>query len=150
MNAESLVKGGIAEHIFEILLEQSGYTVVRIGREGLLMGISRSQTGALNQSDSAGKITTAPSFAVFDKKGNRVTLLKVKFRSEKSRGRNISHGLKQLTNYWPEAALVLVTTVSPHFRVVLGEGQEVPVEEFFLQIKKETLAQGVGLVKKFL
>ena len=144
------MKGGIAEHIVEILLEQSGYTVMRVGREGLLAGVPRSQTAALNKSDSAGKITTAPSFAVFDKKGNQVTLVKVKYRSEKSKGRNISHGLKQLVNYWPEAALVLVTPTPPCFRVVLGEGKELPIEELFSQIKKETLIEGIGLVTKFL
>ena len=150
MNSESLIKGGIAEHIVEVLFEQSGYTVMRIGREGLLASIPRSQTKALNQSDSAGKITTAPSFAVFDKKGTQIKLVKVKYRGEQSRGRNVSHGIKQLVNYWPEAILVLVTPLVPQFRVVLGEGQEVPIGEVFPQIKKETLTEGIGLVRKFL
>lgn len=149
MKIESLIKNGIAEHICEILLEQAGYVVVRIGRQGLLGHISRSLTHSLNKSDSAGKITTAPSFAIFDENGSQITLVKIKYRGQKSKGKNISHGLKQLVDYWPEAIMLLVTSESPYFQVMSHREEELPIEKYFPEIKK-SLAEGIEMVKKFL
>ncbi len=151
MNAESLIKNGIAEHTVALLLEESGYDVMRIAREGHLVGIPRSFTRQLRQSDSAGKLTTAPSLAVFDKTGKEALLVKVKYRSTKSAGRNISHGIKQLVEYWPEAILVLVTLERPHFRAVISDdGEEKAFEEVFSKVRKTTIASYGKTVLKFL
>lgn len=149
MNPESIIKGRIAEHIVELLLEDSGYKVIRIAQEGLLINVAREATQKLSHSDSAGKITTAPSFAVVDKKGKDVALVKVKFRGEKSKGGNIAHGIGQLQKYWPEAMLVVVSEKKPNFIAVSKTGNEKPIEESFPLIKKESLAGFEGLVEKF-
>ena len=150
MNSEALVKGKIAEATVELLLEANGYNVRRISREGILGAISRADILNLNQSDSAGKITTAPSLAVFDKKGKNVILTKIKFRGSIAKGRNISHGVKQLLAYWPEAVLVVVTLDSPTFRVILTSGEERPIEDLFSQITKNSLEEFERIVEKFL
>jgi len=146
---EALIKGRIAEHLMELLLTGAGYRVVRIAQEGLLVNISREEAN-LNKSKAAGRLTTAPSFAVFDKKGGQVALIKVKFRGESSSGRNVAHGIGQLLEYWPEAHLVLVTTVDPYFRVVDVNSSEYEIGTLFPMIKKTALAGFGGLVKKFL
>jgi hypothetical protein len=150
MNIESLIKGRIAECIVELLLEESGYRVVRIGREGLLVNVNREYTRKLNKSDSAGKITTAPSFAVFNNNSKIVILLKVKFRGMKGNGRNIAHGLGQLQEYWPEAILLVVTSNSPYFSVVDNKHNGNSINKIFPLIKKESLVYFGGLIKKFL
>jgi hypothetical protein len=149
MNQESLIKGRIAEQIVEFLLQANGYEVVRIAQEGLLINLDRRLTKNLNQSDSAGKITTAPSFAIFDKKG-KVVIAKVKFKGDKASGRNISHGLQKLQKYWSEAILIMVTNNSPYFFVILNEDTKEDIIKVFSAIKKQSLAEFGGLVKKFL
>lgn len=149
MNQESLIKSRIAEQIVELLLKESGYEVVRIAQEGLLVNIDRRLTKSLNQSDSAGKITTAPSFAVFDKK-QEVSIVKIKFKSDKASGRNISHGIGQLQKYWPEAILLVVTNNAPYFFAMLNEDTKEDITKIFSAIKKQSLAEFGGLVKKFL
>ena len=150
MNVESLIKGKVAESAVELLLEQSGYKVVRIANDGLPLGLHRSDIGCLNQSNSAGKITTAPSLAVFDKKKGSVVLVKVKFKGAKSKGGNITHGITQLIKYWPEAILIVVTTEDPYFQLVRCPGESEDIESIFPQIKKETLSGFGGTVKKIL
>lgn len=39
VNPEALIKGRIAESLVELLLEESGYKIIRIAREGLLIGV---------------------------------------------------------------------------------------------------------------
>ena len=148
MNNESLIKGRIAEYIVELLLEENGYKVVRIGQDGLLSPVIRKDTKKLNKADSAGKITTAPSYAVFDSKGTSVVLTKIKFKSEKSKGGNIAHGLGQLQKYWPEAKLVVVSSKAPYF-LIFQTSKEEPIEVIFTQIKKQSLKDFERVVKKF-
>ncbi len=148
INPDSLIKSRIAESLTELLLEGSGYRVVRIAREGLLNGISREDTRLLLKSQSAGQIMTAPPFVVLDKKGENVALVKVKFVSAKSRGTNITHGIGQIRRYWPETLLVVVAAEEPHFSVVDRNQDRVSIEQIFSQIKKETLAQFEGILQK--
>jgi len=148
MNTESLIKNRLAEEIVELLFEESGYKIRRIAKEGLLMGIDRVNTANLLESNSAGKITTAPSFALLDKKGSKVALLKVKFKSVEGSGRNISHGLGQLQKYWSDALLLVVTPQKPFFSIVYTVQSEEPLEKIF-PLKKETLTKFETLVEKF-
>lgn len=150
MNKESLLKGRIAECIVETLFEENGYLVQRLGYEGLLLGISRNLVKKLDKTSSGGKITTAPSIAVFDNKGTRVTLLKIKFKGPKSKGGNIYHGFQKLQEYWPEALLLVVDVEDPCFNLIIGSEQQVGVEKYFPNITKNSLQEAEGLVKKYL
>lgn len=149
MNAESIIKNRIVESITEFLLKESGYSVIRIAQEGLLLGVARRSIVKLNKSGAAGKLTTAPSFAVFNKNGERVVLVKVKFKGEARSGRNIAHGIKQILEYWPEAELLIVSPKKPHFYFVDSAENTVPIEEKLLQVKKITIAKFEGLIVKF-
>ena len=149
MNSEALIKGRIAEHIIELLLEESGYTIIRIAQEGLLTNMARSNIIKLRKTNSAGKITTAPSFVVIDKSGVNLRLLKVKYWGEGKSGGNVAHGMRQIQQYWPEAMLVVLSRRQPFFRVIDGRGGEVPLETVFPGIKKETLLRFGRLTTKF-
>ena len=149
-NPESLIKGRIAESLVELLLEEGGYKIIRIAREGLLNGVNREDTRLFLKSQSAGQVMTAPSFVVLDKKGENVALVKVKFISAKSRGSNISHGIGQIRKYWPEALLVVVAAEKPRFSVIDRNQKRVSIEQAFPQIKKESLSQFEGMMQKIL
>lgn len=146
---EALVKGRLAEHLVELLLTDAGYKVVRISQEGLLINISR-EDAVLNKSKAAGRLTTAPSFAVFDRKGVQVALIKVKFRGAESSGRNVAHGIAQLLAYWPEAELVIVSPEAPNFRRVQVDQLEESIDALFPRVKKTALSGFGRLVEKFL
>ena len=140
MNIEAIIKGRIAEHLVEFLLQESGYRVVRIAQEGLLLGVARGDIVKLKNPKSNERVLLAPSFAIFDKKGTMFKLIKVRYRGIRSRGGNVASGFIQLQRYWPEALLVVVTQQGPYFGVMVGKEEQVSIEKIFTLIKKETLS----------
>ncbi len=151
MNITSILKGRIAESIIDLMLEESGYQVFRIAQEGVLSNLPLRNIRDFCKSNAVGKITKALSFAVIDRKQKDIILIKIRFRSQNSTGRNIAHGIKQIQKHWPEAFLVVVNDKKPYFTLIDGpKSKERVIENVFPRIKKETLRYYEGVVKDIL
>lgn len=150
MNIPAIIKNRISEHIIEFLLQESGYRVKRLGQEGFLNIVDRENYQYMDKSDAAKKLSTVPSFVIFERKSKAVYLVKIRFSKHPEKGRNISYGIKQLLEYWSESILILVTKDKPYFRAINWKEEQFKLEDLFPKIKKETLKEFEKLVEEFL
>src|SRR3990167_6907718 len=78
--AESMLKGRMAETLFEELMKESGNIVYRFGYEAIVQNLIQLEEKFSRYSDVGEKIRSIPDFIVLDKKGEPL-LVEVKFRA---------------------------------------------------------------------
>lgn len=117
MNPESMLKGRMAETLFEELMRQSGNIVYRFGYEAIVQNLAQLEESFDRYSEVGERIRAIPDFIVIDKKG-KPTFVEVKFRwkAEMNSSEDIRR-LERMGKYW-EARLIMVNCWrQPYFQV---------------------------------
>ena len=145
MNAESFIKSNIAVTILTLMLKDSGYRVLSLRNNELLDRLL--QDGVKNIKITKLLLNT-PNFIVIDKKNDPIPV-SVKFRGQGKSGGNIDWGFKQISEYWPETLMVVVSNRVPYFSI-FSCGKLVSLEDSVLKINKKTSENYAHLIEKFL
>lgn len=127
---DSLIKGRIAEVIFEEMMRESGrFTVIPFGYEKKTPEIAN-KSSTLKRNSAIDVIKKSPDFVLIDNQEHNVFLVEVKFRTNRDNKEilDIANGIYQT---WKPAFLFLVTP-----------------EEFFFDSVRDVV-QNNGEVKPF-
>lgn len=146
MNTESLIKSRVAGFIVNLMLQESGYTLVFYGSDDILERLI--QAGINKESKVSRILLNMPTFIVIGKNKEPI-LLKVKFKGKNKAGRNIEWGYKQINEYWPNTFMMIVTNTDPYF-YFKAKNQIIPLEKSVFSINKKTSDKFARLVEKFL
>jgi len=79
MNPESMLKGRMAETLFEELMRQSGNIVYRFGYEAIVQNLTQLEEKFDRYNEVGERIRAMPDFIVIDRKG-KPEFVEVKFR----------------------------------------------------------------------
>lgn len=113
----NLIKGKIAEIIFEKMLREAGaFTVIHFGYEYILPEVSRDSTiqKRNNSNETIEAIRTAPDFAVINNKTKNVKLIEVKYQST-FRKSNMLTMAKKMSKSWNPSYIFLATKKGFYF-----------------------------------
>lgn len=113
---ENMLKGRMAESLFEELLKKSGNKVYRFGYEAILQNLTQIQRSFDIDSETGYRIRAIPDFVVVNHKGE-TDFVEVKFRWSGKLHKEDHERLKRIRSYW-QAKLVVVNCLNePYFRV---------------------------------
>ena len=102
-----MLKGRMAETLFEELMRQSGNIVYRFGYEAIVQNLTQLEEKFDRYSDVGERIRAIPDFIVIDKKGNP-TFVEVKFRwNGRFDSERDSERIQNMLKFW-QAKFVLV------------------------------------------
>ena len=118
MNAESMLKGRMAETLVEELLKQSGNIVYRFGYEALVQNLVQLESSFDRNSEVGERIRAIPDFVVIDKKGEP-SFLEVKFRwkPELDLYDETIRMLDKIGKYWNSQIVFVNCWEQPYFRI---------------------------------
>lgn len=112
--SRQLIKGKIAEHIFEQMLREAGcFTVLAFGYENILPELMHQQQG-MKVAQTMEVIRRAPDFAVINNKTHDVHLIEVKYR-QKLRSSEILSLTSRMYESWKPSYLFLATPEGFYF-----------------------------------
>jgi hypothetical protein len=112
--SRQLIKGKIAEHIFEQMLREAGcFTVLAFGYENILPELMHQQQG-MKVAQTMEVIRRAPDFAVINNKTHDVHLIEVKYR-QKLRLPEILTLTSRMYESWKPSYLFLATPEGFYF-----------------------------------
>lgn len=145
-----LIKGKIAEIIFEMMFRHTGkYKILHFGYEYNFPELVSKDIHNHNNEEVLKSISTAPDFIEVDN-DDKVTLVEVKYRSELD-GENHKEIAEKLLEKWPESWLFIVTKN----RFLFDSAKEVVARGGFVQplstelISKEDQDQYLNILRKF-
>ena len=116
MNPESMLKGRMAETLFEELMRNSGNMVYRFGYESIVQNLAHLEEKFDRYNEVGDKIRSIPDFIVLDRDG-MPTLVEVKFRFKPELHKNDFKKIEIIDKFW-KAKLVLVNCwEQPYFRI---------------------------------
>ena len=114
--AESMLKGRMAETLFEELIRASGNIVYRFGYEAIVQNLTQLEEKFDRFSDVGKKVRSIPDFIVLDKRGKPL-FVEVKFRYRPAAHADDFERFNYVQKTW-DATLVLVNCwEQPYFRV---------------------------------
>lgn len=115
--SKQLIKGRIAEMIFEQMLRDAGgFTVLGFGYEKIIPELARRQA-TVEAERTMEIIRRAPDFAVIRHENNRVYLVEVKYMHTMTREKVLTAAEKMI-NSWDPSYLFIVTPHSFYFESV--------------------------------
>ena len=157
MNAESMLKGRMAETLFEEMMRQSGNIVYRFGYEAIVQNLVQLEESFDRYSEVGERIRAIPDFIVIDKTG-KPEFVEVKFRWRPE----LHHGditrFEKVEKFW-NAKLVLVNCwEQPYFRIVsppyFSKDKKINLKPLLLEekwkINKEVYGEFETLIHKYL
>jgi len=116
MNPESMLKGRMAETLFEELMRASGNIVYRFGYEAIVQNLAQLDERFDRYNEVGEKIRSIPDFIVLDRTGKPV-FVEVKFRYKPEAHDNDFKKFEYIEKSWG-AILVLVNCwEQPYFRI---------------------------------
>jgi len=114
--AESMLKGRMAETLFEELMKSSGNIVYRFGYEAIVQNLTQLAEKFDRYNKVGEKIRSIPDFIVLDKKGEPL-LVEVKFRFRPEAHPGDFERFNRIQKAW-DATLVLINCwEQPYFRM---------------------------------
>ncbi|OHA51177.1 MAG: hypothetical protein A3A97_02805 [Candidatus Terrybacteria bacterium RIFCSPLOWO2_01_FULL_40_23] len=116
MNPESMLKGRMAETLFEELMRQSGNIVYRFGYEAIVQNLTQLEEKFDRYSEVGEKIRAIPDFIVVDKKG-KPTFVEVKFRWKPELHKSDFAMLEQIHKLWSPKIIFINCWEQPYFRI---------------------------------
>lgn len=116
MNPESMLKGRMAETLFEELMRQSGNTVYRFGYEAIVQNLTQLEDKFDRYSEVGERIRAIPDFIVVDKKGKPI-FVEVKFRWKSELHKNDYNILEKIDKFWRAKIIFVNCWEQPYFRV---------------------------------
>ena len=152
MVAENIIKGRIAGLIVSLMLQESGYIVLRYGFEGVPEIIS--QLGTLKKHKSLNLLRSTPQFVILDPKKETI-LLSVRYQGERASGRNVSRMASELSDFWPYTCAILVRQKFPFFYLVdVGSDEKLTTTPLYkskvIKVNEPTIKKYGILIRKFL
>ena len=114
--AENMLKGRMAETLFEELMRQSGNIVYRFGYEAIVQNLTQLETKFDRYSEVGERIRAIPDFIVVDKKGKPV-FVEVKFRWKPELHESDYKMLGKIDKFWSAKIVFLNCWEQPYFRV---------------------------------
>lgn len=149
--SKQLIKGKVAEHIFEQMLRDSGeFTVLSFGYEKVLPELAQRQR-TIKIKETMEIIRTAPDYAVINHETKEVHLIEVKFRSHLDPKELLKSALR-MQESWKTAHLFIATPDGFYS----GEVQEIVQNEGGIsdlkhkQIPEELQKKYTNLLMEFL
>ena len=116
MNPESMLKGRMAETLFEELMRQSGNAVYRFGYEAIVQNLTQLEDKFDRYSEVGERIRAIPDFIVVDKKGKPI-FVEVKFRWNSELHKNDYNILEKIDKFWRAKIIFVNCWEQPYFRV---------------------------------
>jgi len=111
---ENLIKGKIAEIIFENMLREAGvFTVMHFGYEYILPELTRGN-GINKESETMKSVRSAPDFAIINNKTKEVRLIEVKYKKELNR-KYILEDANKMAESWNPSYIFLATKSGFYF-----------------------------------
>ena len=149
--SKQLIKGKIAEHVFEQMLRDSdSFTVLSFGYEKVLPELASKQH-TIKTKETMEIIRTAPDYAVINHLTKEVHLIEVKFRAHINE-ENIFKSALRMLDSWKTAHLFLATPKGFYSdevqEIVENRGKIRPLEH--RQIPKELQDKYTNLLMEFL
>ena len=149
--SKQLIKGKIAEMIFEQMFRDSGYfTVLGFGYEKVIPELMHRQRDVESE-NTMELIRRAPDYAVINNDSHDVYLIEVKFRAH-PQSHEILETAQRLHDSWKPAYLFLATPHGFYF----GKGIEIIKENGHIkpldhpQLPKELQEKYLGLLNQFI
>lgn len=149
--SQNLIKGRIAEMIFEQMLRDAGgFTVLGFGYEKVIPELARRQD-TIEAERTMEIIRRAPDFAVIKHETNKVYLVEVKYMHSMKR-EWVLKAAQQMINSWDPSYLFIVNPHSFYFEsvrsIVEKEGE---IEAFgYDSVSKELQDKYLELLKTFI
>lgn len=118
MNPESMLKGRIAETLFEELIRQSGNIVYRFGYEAIVQNLTQLEEKFDRYSEVGERIRAIPDFIVIDRKG-KPTFVEVKFRwkPDAELYKETIEILERVEKFWNARIVFVNCWEQPYFRI---------------------------------
>ncbi len=117
MNPESMLKGRIAETLFEELMRQSGNIVYRFGYEAIVQNLTQLEERFDRYSEVGERIRSIPDFIVINRKGKPV-FIEVKFRWKPELHQNDYAMMERIEKFWNAKIVFVNCWEQPYFRIV--------------------------------
>lgn len=157
MNSENMLKGRMAETLFEELMRQSGNIVYRFGYEAIVQNLTQLEEKFDRYSEVGERIRAIPDFIVIDKKG-KPDFVEVKFRWKPELHENDYKRLEQIDKFWKAKMVFINCWEQPYFRVTdppyIDKNKNLKLkpllEELSWKIDKELYNEYEKLVHKYL
>ncbi len=116
MNSESMLKGRMAETLFEEMMRQAGNIVYRFGYEAIVQNLTQLEERFDRYSEVGERIRAIPDFIVIDKTG-KPEFVEVKFRWKLEFRDSDIVRFEKIEKWW-NAKLVLVNCwEQPYFQI---------------------------------
>lgn len=118
MNPESMLKGRMAETLFEELLRQSGNIVYRFGYEAIVQNLTQLEEKFDKHTEVGERIRAIPDFIVIDNKG-KPEFVEVKFRwkPDEALHKETLEILERVTKFWNAKIVFVNCWQQPYFRI---------------------------------
>ncbi|MEK7078217.1 MAG: hypothetical protein AAB911_01475 [Patescibacteria group bacterium] len=116
MNPENMLKGRMAETLFEEMMRHSGNIIYRFGYEALVQNLTQLEEKFDRYSDVGEKIRAIPDFIVIDRKGKPV-FVEVKFRWNPELHISDYKMLERIGRFWGPKVIFINCWQQPYFRV---------------------------------
>lgn len=149
--SKQLIKGKVAEMIFEQMLRDTGrFTVLGFGYEKVLPELMHRQAD-IQAEVTMEIIRRAPDFAIINNDTHEVHLIEVKFRARLNNS-EILKSARQLSDSWKPAYLFVATPEGFYFgqamNIVKEEGRIAPLDH--KQVSKELQDNYLELLGQFI
>lgn len=116
MNPESMLKGRMAETLFEELMRQSGNIVYRFGYEAILQNLIQLEERFDRYSEVGERIRAIPDFIVIDGLG-KPEFVEVKFRWKPELHETDYKMLEKINKFWSAKIVFINCWGQPYFRI---------------------------------
>lgn len=148
--AQNLIKGRIAETIFEQMFQNCGkYTVLRAGYEHIMPEIAQFQ-GNIKEKEILTVVRNAPDFVLFSKDRKRVEFVEVKYRTTLVFD-DVLKWAQTIHDSWPHVHIFIATPVGFYMdrcEEILSHQSITPISEEV--VSQEMQDEYLEVLRKFL
>ena len=149
--SRNLIKGKIAEMIFEQMLRDAGgFTILGFGYEKILPELANVQ-GDIKVEKTMEIIRRAPDFAVINHKTNKVHLIEVKYMTNKT-DKKVLNAADRMLKSWDPSQLFIATPdgffFDPANKIIEKNGAIDPLNH--KDLPQELQDKYIQLLKKFI
>ena len=116
MSPESMLKGRMAETLFEELMRQSGNIVYRFGYEAIVQNLTQLEEKFDRYSEVGERIRAIPDFIVIDRNG-KPDFVEVKFRWKPELHEGDYKMLEKINRFWNARIVFINCWEQPYFRI---------------------------------
>ena len=116
MNSESMLKGRMAETLFEEMMRQCGNIVYRFGYEAIIQNLAQLDANFVRYGEVGERIRSIPDFIVISNTGKPL-FVEVKFRWKPELHRDDYEKIQKIQKFWNATMVFVNCWEQPYFRV---------------------------------